>query len=281
MFNSTSYGLGLTRLEYDIAKFFNFGTSANTTATATTYAVNLTSSFGLTVKFTGTDLTYGAGKVLTGGDITGLEITRAGKLVYKAVITDMDATDVAEAFAAKSALALLNGQQQVLTDASSGADTLYGYALADALVGGAGDDKLFGNAGNDVLYGGLGNDFLAGGLGADRLYGGSGYDRLSGGLGNDVFLFRALSHIGRGDTRDLIQDFRHGQDKIDLSGIDANRTVAGNNAFSFIGKAAFTGVAGQLHLVAGVLSGDVNGDGVADFELRVQGTTPTLGDLVL
>ena len=96
MFTSTSYGLGLTRLEYDIAKFFNFGTSANTTATATTYAVNLTSSFGLTVKFTGTDLTYGAGKVLTGGEITGLEITRAGKLVYKAVITDMDATDVAE-----------------------------------------------------------------------------------------------------------------------------------------------------------------------------------------
>ncbi len=45
----------------------------------------------------------------------------------------------------------------------------------------------------------------------------------------------------RGDT---IWDFSHAQgDRIDLSAIDANSSVGGNQAFTFIGAANFTGTA--------------------------------------
>ena len=51
-------------------------------------------------------------------------------------------------------------------------------------------------------------------------------------------------------TRDVITDFDHLADKIDLMGIDADTTVAGNQAFRWVGTAALTG-AGRgrlLHL---------------------------------
>ena len=42
-------------------------------------------------------------------------------------------------------------------------------------------------------------------------------------------------------TRDVIKDFDHLVDKIDLMGIDADTTVAGNQAFHWVGTAALTG----------------------------------------
>jgi len=62
--------------------------------------------------------------------------------------------------------------------------------------------------------------------------------------------------------------------------------VAGDQAFSFIGTAAFTGVAGQLHYWydAGrtIVSGDVNGNGTADFNIVLAGTVILVaGDFVL
>ena len=51
--------------------------------------------------------------------------------------------------------------------------------------------------------------------------------------------------------------------RIDLSGIDANSGLNGNQAFSFIGTAAFSHTAGELHYAVtragAVVSGDVNG----------------------
>ena len=80
-----------------------------------------------------------------------------------------------------------------------------------------------------------------------------------------------------GANADTITDFSHAQgDRIDLAGIDARFTVAGDQAFTFIGTAAFTGVAGQLHIWqnAGrtIVSGDVNGNGTADFNIVLTGT---------
>ena len=62
--------------------------------------------------------------------------------------------------------------------------------------------------------------------------------------------------------------------------------MAGDQAFSFIGTAAFTGVAGQLHYWydAGrtIVSGDVNGNGTADFNIVLAGTVILVaGDFVL
>ena len=94
--------------------------------------------------------------------------------------------------------------------------------------------------------------------------GGNGRDRLVGGTGADAFVFRRADLRGPGD---VITDMTH-HDHIDLARIDANVHQAGNDAFAFVGAAEFTG-AGQLRLHAGVLQGDVDGDGVADLVLRL------------
>lgn len=160
---------------------------------------------------------------------------------------------------------------------SAYADILKGSNAANALTGGSGSDRLYGRGGSDRLKGADGNDYLDGGHGADRLYGssgrdtlygGAGADVLSGGTGTDLFVFKALSDSAP-RARDAIVDFVSGTDRIHLGNIDANTTVAGNQAFSFIGAHAFTGHAGQLNLRDGVLSGDVNGDAVADLQIRL------------
>ncbi|KRC82486.1 M10 family metallopeptidase C-terminal domain-containing protein [Sphingomonas sp. Root241] len=145
----------------------------------------------------------------------------------------------------------------------AGADLLYGDAGDDVLDGGAGRDVLDGGNGNDKLFGGADSDVLNGGDGADRLYGGAGDDVMAGGSGNDVFVFAELG------GRDSITDFRRGQDKIDLSGLDADTRTEADDSFHWIGNRAFSGSAGELQFYRDhgnyFLAGDVNGDRIADF----------------
>jgi serralysin len=65
-------------------------------------------------------------------------------------------------------------------------------------------------------------------------------------------------------------------DVIDLSGIDANSKLAGDQAFTLV--AAFTRSAGQLTMsVEGdgyAVRGDTNGDGAADFGFTVMAGDP-------
>jgi len=153
-------------------------------------------------------------------------------------------------------------------------DTLDGGDGNDSLDGGNHNDILRGGAGNDILSGGNHNDTLEGGTGNDTLDGGNQTDWLNGGAGNDVMTggnqadFFVFGEIGGADR---ITDFKRGDDKIDLSLIDAI-AGGGDNAFSFIGAAAFSGVAGQLRSYTQgsdkFLAGDVNGDGVADFTIQ-------------
>jgi serralysin len=140
-------------------------------------------------------------------------------------------------------------------------------------VGSAFADTLTGDAGANALSGGGGNDRLAGGL---------GHDTLTGGAGNDVFDFNIYSEsfVGAG-IRDVITDFQSGLDDIDLTGIDADAGRSGDQDFRFIGTKGFSGKAGDLHYQtfdqAGtandvtIVSGDVNGDRVADFEIEIAG----------
>jgi hypothetical protein len=164
-----------------------------------------------------------------------------------------------------------------------------GTANADTLLGDANRNVLSGNAGNDVLKGLDGNDRLVGGLGADTITGGAGQDVMTGGAvtaggdgARDTFFFNALSDSGvAAGARDWITDFTNGvaatADRINLAAIDASTTVAGNQAFTWqaAAGAAFTGVKGQLHyaITAGntYVSGDVNGDKVADFSIALSG----------
>lgn len=132
----------------------------------------------------------------------------------------------------------------------SGSDALTGNETANLLKGRDGMDKLFGLAGNDTLDGGLGADTLV------------------GGAGGDVFDFNSIKDTPSG-ARDTIQDFMPGIDHIDLRSIDANTAVTGDQAFSFIAAKSFTGQSGQLNFANRVLSGDMNGDKVADFQVHV------------
>ena len=104
---------------------------------------------------------------------------------------------------------------------------------------------------------------------------------LSGGAGADVFTFKSVSD-SRGSAIDTISIFVRGADHIDLRGIDADTGAAGNQAFTFIGASSFSGEAGEVIFSRGVLSGDVNGDRVADFRIAVSGiSTLAAGDFYL
>ena len=167
-----------------------------------------------------------------------------------------------------------------------GLDTLDGGIGNDSLSGGAGADTLKGGTGLDALDGGDGNDVLDGGGDVDRVNGGAGSDTLTGGTGNDVFAF---TNAGRSGTPgavidlDVITDFRSGQDKIDVSGIDAKSGTAALDAFSWVGSNAFSGAAGELRSYregnSFFVAGDVNGDGVADFIIQTA-TAAVQADIV-
>ena len=155
--------------------------------------------------------------------------------------------------------------------------TITGTAGGNVLNGTAAGETIHGLAGGDVINGGGGDDVIVGGTGKDMMTGGAGHDRF-------VFEFAANSALG-GGYRDVIQDFTHGQDVIDVSAIDANAGTAAHDVFSWIGTSNFSGIAGQLrYQVVGaytIVSGDTNGDKVADFEIGVAGNLALLSSDLL
>ena len=212
----------------------------------------------------------------------------------------------------------------IIEDGVTGAgnDILMGNNVANRLSAGAGNDLLSGLLGNDILDGGTGVDIvsyegatagvtvslaaagphvtvegsdtfvgieglhgsnfvdnLTGDAGANILNGLKGNDSLTGGAGADEFQFTEIGYY------DTITDFVSGSDKIRLSVIDANANTAGNQAFTFIGAAAFSGAAGQLRTYSqdgsNYVAGDVNGDGVADFTINLGAATAVGTDFFL
>lgn len=206
------------------------------------------------------------------------------------VISGLGGADIIKGLGGNDTLWGDTGQDRIL--GGDGNDVLYGGADIDRLFGGLGDDwidggadndvllgddgndRLYGAAGNDTLTGGLGNDVLSGGQGNDRLVGGEGGDKLFGGAGADTFAFSSVKDsYGTGVMRDSIFDFSLiERDRIDLSAIDANTKAAGNQAFSYIGKAGFHGKAGELRYEKlksdTIVYADTNGDKKADFVLH-------------
>lgn len=153
----------------------------------------------------------------------------------------------------------------------SGSDTLLNF---EGLSGSNFNDLLTGNSANNIISGGAGSDTINGGAGNDLLFGGAGTDQLTGGTGSDRFIFNSLSDIGLNAQRDVIRDFQTGQaaDLIDLSALDANIASTANDAFTFIGSAAFSvNATGQLRFADGILYGSVDSDSLAEFEIQLLG----------
>ncbi len=177
-----------------------------------------------------------------------------------------------------------NGNDSV--NGLDGNDVIYGGLGHDTLNGGNGAARLPGGDGNDYQYGFYGNDTLDGSYGSDSLEGGAGNDSLVGGLnspdtliggqGNSPLRGNGLLNGGTGQdllygdqARFVFDDGDSGVgaaarnriswlrwdngSKIDLSAVDANTGLLGDQAFKFIGSskagAAFTGT-GQVMLMA-------------------------------
>lgn len=149
------------------------------------------------------------------------------------------------------------------TTGGGGSDTLTdlehlsGSAFADTLTGSAAANRLDGAAGNDTLSGGGGADVLIGGAGADS------------------FAWALPTDTGLGEgNRDRILDWQSG-DRLDLAAIDANASLSGNQAFTFIGVGAFTGL-GQLrfNLVGDItlIEANISGSLAADLQIELSGS---------
>lgn len=151
-------------------------------------------------------------------------------------------------------------------DGSNGADIMVGSNYIETFLGGTGDDRLAGMLGNDTLDGGSGSDLLYGGGGADQLYGGKGAD---------LFAYDRISDSQvAGSTCDVIFDFRASEgDRIDLSYIDANTKIVGDQGFTFLGTKTFSGKAGELRYEKKAsdtyIYADVNGDKKVDFSIHL------------
>ncbi|NGZ59502.1 MAG: hypothetical protein CV081_03225 [Nitrospira sp. LK265] len=178
-------------------------------------------------------------------------------------------------------------------NSGAGNDTLTASFFEGTLNGGDGNDQLGAGTANGTLNGGAGND----NLGVDNfqgwLNGGDGNDVLevsgaiadsfatvNGGAGADVIElgvfttvtcdYNAVSESPAGLGRDKIVGFVGDDaagDKIDLTTIDANTTVSGNQAFIWGGP--FT--AGHLQYAGGVLSGNTDADAAAEFQIQLLG----------
>jgi len=196
----------------------------------------------------GNDSLYGG----TGNDIYVVDST--GDRIYE---TSTLATEIDTVQSSVSWTLGSNLENLILTGTS--AINGVGNALNNKIVGNSAANILNGGTGNDSLYGGAGNDILTGGLGTDSL---------TGGAGNDTFVFTSTAESPSGSNLDVITDFASG-DKISLSAIDANTLLSGDQAFTYSGLTTFTGVAGQLIYSNGILSGDTNGDGTADFQIKL------------
>lgn len=173
-----------------------------------------------------------------------------------------------------------------------GNDTLEGRGGNDLLHGDAGNDRIYGGGGDDVLYGGGGDDSIAGAQGNDRIVGGLGSDVLTGGAGSDTFVYRSLSELSTTYGAEWITDWDE-LDRIDLSAIDANALIAGNQAFEFAGynfgsppadttpgTLTIGGFGGDLWII-----GYTDGDAEADLLINLWSAggegALTVGDLIL
>ena len=141
-----------------------------------------------------------------------------------------------------------------------------------AIVGTSAGNKLKGTSKGDLILGLAGNDRIDAGKGDDIVVGGTGKDTIKGGKGADMFVFESAGDSAvKPKLSDLIADFKRGQgDRIDLSAIDP---LNASRVFAFIGKKKFSGEAGELRWQKmgsnTLVSGDINGDGIADIAIMV------------
>jgi hypothetical protein len=192
-------------------------------------------------------------------------------------------------------------------------DQLHGSDSRNILTGGDGFDFIIGNGGDDYLVGGFGHDFFHGGLGRDWIVMDElNWGNLTQTVTNTTYNYtgrfvRDIEQSGNMvsyksvnestvSNADIIDGFVVGDDLLDLTFIDANTKRAGNQQFDDSIVTIFTKKAGQLKIssftnlidshnysvsnavngykLSGTeVQGDINGDGVADFSVKLVGVS--------
>jgi Ca2+-binding RTX toxin-like protein len=188
----------------------------------------------------------------------------------------------------------------------------------DFIVGNGGDDHIIGGYGHDVLYGGLGLDWIVmdelkwGNLTPPQT---GSYDRYNRDLdqNGNMVVYQSVSESTTSKA-DVLDGFVLGKDIIDLTNMDANTKRSGNQEFSdFIdinwpappkagvlriseftgltssttnplvkpGQQDFQNPTSTYRLPYLLLEGDVNGDGVADFAIKLLGINVTSAQLTV
>ncbi len=257
-------GSGTVRYD-DATAGIKLNLSGKGTPASTTNAIGSEFADVIIGSAAGNELIGGAGNdMVNGGNGNDLIIDTTGSGNDKYVGGGgSDTVDYTSALAAITVNLLTGRAASTADDAGIGSDTLAGV---ESVIGGAFDDLLTGSSLANRLDGGDGNDTLAGGLGKDTLV---------GGLGADVFKFGKVADAGVGAKGDVIEDFDGiGGDLIDLSAIDANVGVAGNDAFTLLTEAPVAGnTAGVLWFADGVLYGSTDSDVAAEFQIELTGVT--------
>jgi Ca2+-binding RTX toxin-like protein len=170
------------------------------------------------------------------------------------------------------------GFENVIT--GYGNDTIFGSADANFISNRGGSDLLDGREGNDTLIGGSDGDTLIGGLGKDSINAANGATDSF----RDVVRYESLKDSGTtGATWDEIFQFTKGQDKIDLSKIDANLGLKGNQAFKVV--KGFTKAFGEVKLVKSgtdtIVQVDGDKDSAIDMTFWVYGVHLSKSDFIL
>ena len=128
-----------------------------------------------------------------------------------------------------------------------------------------------------------GADQLAHRLGERR---GGGRDTATGGAARDVFDYDHTSDSRPGAAnRDVITDFAPNSDRIDLTGIDANSLLAGNQAFLWLGDGPLSGP-GQVNFITSggntIIQASTDADATPELQIRLTGSvTLSEGDFFL
>ena len=197
----------------------------------------------------------------------------------------------------------------------AGNDILRGEAGSDVLDGGPGNDLLDGGDGIDLarfggstavaidlvagtakrggetdtltsIQGAIGSsagDTFKGDGGPNWFPGGGGRDVATGGAARDLYdLDRVQDSLPGAASRDVIGNLVPQSDRIDLTGIDADTTQAGNQSFRWVDTASLTGP-GQLgYFTSGsntIVRGSTDADAGAELEIQLTGLTG-VGDFV-
>ena len=147
------------------------------------------------------------------------------------------------------------------------------------IVNGAGGGDTFVNV--EKVFGTQTDDIFVGDAGSNQFQGSFGADTFTLGRGVDVLVYGYAAESGAERGIDRITDLSR-EDRILLSFIDADDTIAGDQAFRIVRN--LTGEAGQLTVKYDAaanlttISGDVTGDGMADLTIFCDGNVTRFVD---